>query len=67
MISSHSDLEEYNETYDQLMTYYLQKEFILEEPVTLTINIPDSNISRKYEFLDVLTKKLESEDDDEDE
>lgn len=58
MISAHSSFEEYNSAYDELMNYYVRHEYILDEPVSYQISIPDMRTTRHYQFLDLVSKKL---------
>lgn len=64
LISAHSSFEEYNSAYDELMKYYLKKEYILDEPINFQISIPDMHLTREYEFLDLVMKKLEFDDEE---
>jgi DNA-binding Lrp family transcriptional regulator len=72
LISAHANYDEFSQAYDELMRYYTKKEYILDEPVSYQISIPDMHVTRNNIFLDVVTKVLDfnlddDDDDDEDE
>ena len=58
MISAHRDFESYNSAYDELMKYYMRHEYILDEPTTYTMSIPDMVEIKPINFLPMVLKKL---------
>jgi len=63
MVSAHKDFESYNSAYDELMKYYMRNEYILEEPVTYQISIPDMVIIKPINFLPMILKILDFDPD----
>ncbi|MHA2091025.1 MAG: hypothetical protein ACW98K_09215 [Candidatus Kariarchaeaceae archaeon] len=58
LVSSHTSFEEYNRANDELMSYYMKREYILDEPTSYHISIPDMNIIKELEFLPITLKVL---------
>lgn len=58
IISAHTSFEEYNRANDELMSHYMRQEYILDEPISYHISIPDMNIIKNLEFLPITLKVL---------
>lgn len=59
IISAHTSYEEYNRSMDEVVRYYLQHDYIEDEPITYNISIPDMTVIKNIEFLPLLEKYLE--------
>ena len=58
IVSAHTSIEEYEKAYDDVLKYYHKQEYILEEPVTYQITVPDMHIIKNLEFLPITLKLL---------
>ncbi|MHA2502646.1 MAG: hypothetical protein ACXAE3_07245 [Candidatus Kariarchaeaceae archaeon] len=58
LISAHSSFEEYNRAMDAVMRYYLQNDYISEEPINYQISIPNMNTIKHFDFLPMVKKAL---------
>jgi len=58
LISAHSSFEEYNRAMDEVMRYYLKHDYILEEPASYHISIPNMSIIKEFEFIPLVKKAL---------
>ncbi|MHA2250081.1 MAG: hypothetical protein ACXAD7_06955 [Candidatus Kariarchaeaceae archaeon] len=58
LISAHTSFEEYNRANDELMSFYMKQEYILDEPISYHISIPDMNTIKNLEFLPITLKLL---------
>ena len=58
MVSAHSSMDEFNKSYDELMSYYMKHEFIIDEPISYQMNIPSMNTTKELNFLPITLKVL---------
>jgi hypothetical protein len=58
LISAHTSFEDFNTSNDEVMSYYMRHEYILEEPINYQISIPEMAIIKEFEFLPMTLKVL---------
>ncbi|MHA2032420.1 MAG: hypothetical protein ACW99Q_23850 [Candidatus Kariarchaeaceae archaeon] len=58
IVSAHNSLDEFNKSYDELMSYYMKHEYILDEPTSYQMTIPSMNTTKPLNFLPITLKVL---------
>lgn len=64
LISAHPSFEEYNKSHDEVMKYYLKHDYITEEPISHHISLPNMEIIKHYDFLNIVCKILNFDPDE---
>ena len=58
IISAHKDYESYKEAYKELDRFYNRQEYILDEPISYTFELPEMTIIKPIDFLPMIMKQL---------
>ncbi|MCE7735668.1 MAG: hypothetical protein GPJ54_12370 [Candidatus Heimdallarchaeota archaeon] len=58
IISAHNSMDEFNASYDELMSYYMKHEYVIDEPTSYQMNIPSMNTTKPMNFLPITLKVL---------
>ncbi len=58
LISAHTSYEDFSTANDEVMSYYMKHEYILDEPINYQISIPDMAVIKEFEFLPMTLKIL---------
>jgi len=58
VISAHTSIEEYEKANEELMSFYMKQEYIVDDPVEYKMSINDMNYIKELDFLPITLKIL---------